>query len=96
MSQKTIPVDFGGGVKMLSKIEQLRAKEEKYTLSLRLDGELNEIANSLAKRTGAKTVQQAIRESIVLYDLILSESEKGKDVLVKDPKTNEFYSLFTS
>ena len=94
MTRKAKPIGSGNTNKVLSKIEELRRKDEKHTLSLRLDGELNQVVISLMDRTGAKTAQQAIRESIVLYDLILSEAEKGKDITVSDPSSEEQYPLF--
>jgi len=71
-----------------------RKKDEKFTLSLRLNGSQHDIVESLPDRTGCKTAQEGIREAIVIYDFILSEKAKGNDTQIVDPETGERQSLF--
>lgn len=46
--------------------------------------------DALQKRTGASSMTEVIRYALALYDLVSKETiEEGKELVVRDPKTQE-------
>lgn len=79
-----------------SKLVQAKQKPETKNMTLRLEGSLYAKIKSLVSRTGARSLQDTIRQGLIIYETLVSEAENGKDIRIVDPDNSEAsYSLFT-